>query len=140
MDILALDSVGGASGDMLLAALVDLGADFDRIAALIQTITPEPLSIARMRASDAGLHGTRLTVAVQAATAWIAPQEPVPTGQVHASAHDHAHEADAHGGHPAGGGIVRDPDEALRVKPVLTGSGSNSACSQPVPAVMFECL
>ncbi|NLF22602.1 MAG: DUF111 family protein, partial [Lentisphaerae bacterium] len=36
MKVLSLDSVGGASGDMLLAALIDLGADFERIVALIQ--------------------------------------------------------------------------------------------------------
>ena len=86
MKVLSLDSVGGASGDMLLAALIDLGADFERIVALIQTITPEPLAITRTAAADAGLHGTRVTVATPAPTVWIAD----------APAHDHAHGVNGH--------------------------------------------
>ena len=110
MNMLALDSVGGASGDMLLAALVDLGADFDRIATLIQSITPEPLSITRMPASDGGLHGTRLAITAQAATAWIAPRAPAP-------AHAHAPGAGVRDGHPPRDHDHHHHHEADRIEP-----------------------
>jgi uncharacterized protein (TIGR00299 family) protein len=81
---------------MLLATLVDLGADFDRITALIQTITPEPLALARTPASDSGLHGTRIAVTVQASTEWIAPAKPPQHAHGHSGHHGHG---DAHPGH-----------------------------------------
>ena len=36
MKILSLDSVGGASGDMILGALADLGADLGRVEARLR--------------------------------------------------------------------------------------------------------
>ena len=109
MKILSLDSVGGASGDMLLGALVDLGADLDRLAALVRTVVPEPLAIAREPAADAGLHGTRIRITPEAPAAWIAPHaapaaeapavhndhphaHPHPPAHPHDHAHNHAHE------------------------------------------------
>lgn len=109
MNILSLDSVGGASGDMLLGALVDLGADPDRVAALVRSVVPEPLAITREPAADAGLHGTRIRIASEAPAAWIAPQtapaaeapavhhnhshaHPHPHGHAHSHEHEHAHE------------------------------------------------
>jgi uncharacterized protein (TIGR00299 family) protein len=97
MKTLSIDSVGGASGDMLLAALVDLGADFDRIVALLQAITPEPLAVSRAAAADAGLNGTRVTVKTLAPTVWLAdtsapPAAPVPDHGPHDhDAHHHGH-------------------------------------------------
>jgi pyridinium-3,5-bisthiocarboxylic acid mononucleotide nickel chelatase len=100
MKVLSLDSVGGASGDMLLGTLVDLGADLDRLAALIQSITPEPLTITRSPASDAGLHGTRIRITPEIPTTWIAPLSTTPAAPEHpALAAGHAHEP-IHAGHP----------------------------------------
>ena len=106
MKSISFDSVGGASGDMLLATLIDLGANFERLSELIQTITPEPLTIERTAASDSGLHGTRLAITVQAPTEWIAPHEPTtPTLVDHAprTHDDHApHIHDDHAPHTHG--------------------------------------
>jgi uncharacterized protein (TIGR00299 family) protein len=90
MKILSLDSVGGASGDMLLGALVDLGADLDRIAALVRSVVSEPLTITREPAADAGLHGTRIRITPEAPAAWIAPQT-TPAAEAPAVHHDHSH-------------------------------------------------
>ena len=90
MNILSLDSVGGASGDMLLGALVDLGADFDRVAALVRSVVPEPLAITREPAADAGLHGTRIRITPEAPAAWIAPQT-APAAEAPSVHHDHSH-------------------------------------------------
>ena len=63
MKQLSFDSVGGASGDMLLAALIDLGADASAISAALNALVPlEPLAMLARPASAAGLHGTRVTV------------------------------------------------------------------------------
>lgn len=57
-----LDSVGGASGDMLLAALVTLGADLQAIEQTLNAFFPEHLHLHCEPASAAGLNGLRLTV------------------------------------------------------------------------------
>ena len=113
MKILSLDSVGGASGDMLLGALVDLGADPDRIAALVRTVVPEPLTISREPATDAGLHGTRIRIAPEAPAAWIAPLA-APAMEAPAVHHDHTHthsHPHAHAHEPDHGA---EPDGAAR--------------------------
>ena len=76
--ILWFDSVGGASGDMILAALIDLGAD---VAALNQAL--ESLGTAHIRIethphSDHGMHGLRVHVEAHE--------------HAHAHGHEHAHE------------------------------------------------
>lgn len=91
MKFLSLDSVGGASGDMLLGTLVDLGADLDRITKLIEAVVPEPLAITREAAGDAGLHGTRIRITPEAPTVWIA-QQAAAAAPHHAHAHDHPHD------------------------------------------------
>jgi len=71
--VLWFDSVGGASGDMILASLVDLGvrpADLNEALALLGDFH---ITLEAHRHSEQGLHGTRLAV--------------------------HAHEAHEHHGH-----------------------------------------
>ena len=54
MRYVSFDSVGGASGDMLLGALIDLGVEVDILNATIEQIVPEPLKIAKQAASEIG--------------------------------------------------------------------------------------
>jgi uncharacterized protein (TIGR00299 family) protein len=54
--------IGGASGDMILAALVDLGADLGRIRALLSKLPVGRFAIEREAVSSHGLRGTRLHV------------------------------------------------------------------------------
>lgn len=60
--VLWFDSVGGASGDMILACLVDLGvrpADLNEVLASLGTFH---LSLEARQHSEHGMHGTRITV------------------------------------------------------------------------------
>ncbi|MEI7435302.1 MAG: nickel pincer cofactor biosynthesis protein LarC [bacterium] len=61
---LHFDSVGGASGDMLLAALIDLGIPVDKLNATLARLGlgPAKLAIHAEPAVDHGLQGTRVTV------------------------------------------------------------------------------
>ena len=59
---LRFDSVGGASGDMILSALAALGADMQTIEQTICTFFPEPLHLHAEPASGAGLNGLRVSV------------------------------------------------------------------------------
>ena len=56
------DSVGGASGDMMLAALAAIGADLQAIEQALNAFFPEQLHLHCEPASAAGLNGLRLTV------------------------------------------------------------------------------
>ena len=81
MRILQFNSVGGASGDMILGALVDLGADLDAIRAALTALPLEEFSLTTEAASHSGLYGTRLTV-----------HAPESTGHSHHHHnHDHGH-------------------------------------------------
>ena len=90
------DSVGGASGDMILSALAALGADIPSIEKTINSFFPESLHFHTDTASAAGLNGLRVSVHTE-----------------HHHHHDdsewpdaHGHEADAghtHSGKATGG-------------------------------------
>ena len=59
---LRVDSVGGASGDMILSALADAGADLERIAATIASFFPEPVHFHAEPVSQSGIAGIRVSV------------------------------------------------------------------------------
>jgi len=59
---LRFDSVGGASGDMILSALVALGADLHAIEKTLNAFFPEQLHLQSVSARDSGLHGVCLKV------------------------------------------------------------------------------
>ena len=59
---LRFDSVGGASGDMILSALAALGADMQAVERAIGAFFPEPLHFHSEPADGSGLHGLRVSV------------------------------------------------------------------------------
>lgn len=59
---LRFDSVGGASGDMILSALCSLGVPPGELQTCIESLGAEPFEIRAEQANDRGLHGTRVTV------------------------------------------------------------------------------
>ena len=59
---LRFDSVGGASGDMILAALAALGADLEAVERTLAGFFPERLHIHTEAAGASGLHGLRVSV------------------------------------------------------------------------------
>ena len=64
MRLLRFDSVGGASGDMILAALVDLGVDPRDLKTGLSSLPIEPFDLEVEKTTDRGLRGTRVTVNV----------------------------------------------------------------------------
>ena len=78
--VLWFDSVGGASGDMILAALIHLGADPEALNRALASLGAAHLRIETQPHADHGMHGLR----------------------VHVAAHEHA-SGDAHDHHHASG-------------------------------------
>lgn len=77
MRILQFHSVGGASGDMILGALIALGADRKTIADQLGRLVPEAFSLDFVSCESHGINGHRLTVKLAQ-----------PDGHHH---HDHKH-------------------------------------------------
>ncbi|MBZ5588747.1 MAG: nickel pincer cofactor biosynthesis protein LarC [Acidobacteriia bacterium] len=66
--VLYIDPFGGAAGDMLLGALLDLGAPRDRFDAVLAGLHLEGWSLETSRSRQKGFAGTRATVQVLAET------------------------------------------------------------------------
>jgi hypothetical protein len=66
MKTLRFDSIGGASGDMILGVLCDLGVSARQLEAAIATLPIETVHIQADPCKDKGITGTRMTVAIQA--------------------------------------------------------------------------
>jgi len=60
--ILRFDSIGGASGDMILASLVDLGVEMETLSGKLSRLVPEKFAIEKETVSDRGFTGTRLRI------------------------------------------------------------------------------
>jgi hypothetical protein len=67
MSSLYFDCFSGAAGDMLVGALLDLGADFDGLREDLARLRLRGLSVARERRWQGGLAGTRYLVSVDPA-------------------------------------------------------------------------
>ena len=95
------DSVGGASGDMLLAALAGLGADIPAIAKTINGFFPEALHFKVNAAAEAGLNGLKVDVHAHGRQAQDVREWPDAGADGHGGhehGRDHGHEH-SHGGH-----------------------------------------
>lgn len=84
MKILHFQGVGGASGDMLLAALADLGVDLKGIQRQLAALPLEPFKIVSRTFGSHGLHGTQIDVKLSA----VSHQHPAGHGAHH---HHHQH-------------------------------------------------
>lgn len=62
MRVLQFDSVGGASGDMILAALIDLGISRDKLQSRLANLPVGPFDICAVPFSSQGLRGIRVNV------------------------------------------------------------------------------
>jgi len=74
MKLLQFDSLGGASGDMILGALFELGVDPARLQRALESLAPGGFEMQCRRYSSHNLHGAQVTV--------VAPER---------DAHGHAH-------------------------------------------------
>ena len=82
------DSVGGASGDMILSALAALGADLRAVEAALNAFIPEHVHLHVETAQAAGLNGLRASV--------HAEHHPDPDEGEWPDAHTHAHPGHTH--------------------------------------------
>ena len=78
MKIVRFDSVGGASGDMILGALIGLGADCGAVAQELDRLLPGHFTLSVEKLSSHGIAGVRATVSLPEAD--------------HHHHHDHEHE------------------------------------------------
>ncbi len=92
MKAVHFDMVGGASGDMILAALIDLGAPVNDLVNAIAEMNIGPFDIRAEQCVQGGLRGMRVTV--------VAGNRPDSHAHPDAPNHPHAHphHAKAHGG------------------------------------------
>ncbi|NLL84375.1 MAG: LarC family nickel insertion protein [Lentisphaerae bacterium] len=123
MKYIRFDAVGGASGDMILAALAGLGADIPAVIADIAKRLPEPLAAHLEPVSSHGLNGLRVKLSSEpvAGGVWVDAVEGHGHGHGHKHGHGHGHEhGGEHGhGHKHGEGHVH---RTLReVEPLLGG-------------------
>ncbi|WP_342595388.1 nickel pincer cofactor biosynthesis protein LarC [Salinicola lusitanus] len=103
MKTLHIDCTFGIAGDMLLAALVDLGADLDEIAVALRRLPIDPFALETRPVDRCGIRARLLRIALE------------PEGHDHSHGHDH-HEH-AHGHRRAGDilAMVADADLPPRV-------------------------
>lgn len=83
MKVIVFDSVGGASGDMILAALMDLGVSGDELSRRLSTLGLGPVDVHVESGISAGIAGKRLHIHVGEEAKHHAHDE--------ASPHDHEH-------------------------------------------------
>lgn len=102
MRVLQFDSVGGASGDMILGALVDLGVEAGALERDLATLGVGAFALVAERAATHHLQGTRLRVDLP-----------------HAHHHDHEH----HHGHHHGDAHAHEEHRGLReIEALVRGS------------------
>lgn len=89
MRFIRFDPVGGASGDMILAALAGIGADLPPIFHDLSARLPEPVTVSMAPATSHGLHGLRVELSSEPAAH---DQWPDAAPEVHGHAHDHGHD------------------------------------------------
>ncbi len=86
MKLVHFDLVGGASGDLLLGALISIGADADAINAALASLAVEPIHLHVEPAEQKGIHGIRVTMHTHE----------MPHGTDHTHHHDHSHHHQDH--------------------------------------------
>ena len=119
------DSVGGASGDMLLAALVGLGADIQAIGQTVNSFFPEKLRFHTAPAAAAGLNGVRVEVSVPGRQPhddreWPDARAHMHGHHEHGHAHSHDGHAHSHSGHAHRG--LREIETLLEQSPLGGGT------------------
>ena len=82
MTIAYVDVIGGAAGDMLLAALIDAGAPIGEIRAAVEAVLPERFVIDTLEVERAGLRARLLTISPGSAAPAGGALTPRPIGDL----------------------------------------------------------
>lgn len=97
MKLLHLDPLGGASGDMFFAALLDLGAPLDKITECLQQLPlSQKFKIELDTKVNRGFEGQQLHVKLLQGNTWISPEAMPAHSHDHHHDHDHAHHGHDH--------------------------------------------
>lgn len=98
--ILYFDCASGISGDMVLGALLDLGADEQKFLTQLQKLSVEGWSVQTGETQKNGIRAKRVKVCVEGAPEYPQGHGEVDAQDMHAHTHGephHAHEGHAHG-------------------------------------------
>lgn len=96
MRIIRFDSVGGASGDMILGALIGLGADPAVLERELRSFIPEPFHFETQTKQSHAISGITLSVEIEAPSDDSGPENgDSPSGHDHSRhfGHDHCHDS-----------------------------------------------
>lgn len=110
---LRLDPLGGISGDMLLATLVDLGAPLNAIIHELQKLDlGQDFRVESEHTTNRGFAGLRLKVQLKHDGTWEAPehQHAHEAGHSHDHTHEHSHDPTHETGHSHGHGHQHSHD------------------------------
>lgn len=91
MKLLYLDLVGGAAGDMILAALLDAGVPLERVQRALEVLELPGVELRVERAFPAGLRALRADVWINGRLADLPPEQELPPQPALAHGHDHDH-------------------------------------------------
>ena len=108
--LLYLDLVGGAAGDMILAALIDAGAPIERVRGAIAALGLREIEIVETEAHPAGLRAKRIDVMIAGQLADTGREGMALHVHEHEHEHEHEHDHD-HGSHrpyPSVRSMIRD--------------------------------
>jgi len=112
MRYIRFDSVGGASGDMILAALAGVGADLGAIFKTLAQRLPEPLAATVEPAASHGLNGLRVRLSTE-------PEKPGAWTEAHGHGHEHDHGHGKSHGHGDGHGHAHEHRTLAEIEPLL---------------------
>jgi pyridinium-3,5-bisthiocarboxylic acid mononucleotide nickel chelatase len=97
MKIIQFNSVGGASGDMILGCLIGLGADIEKLNTQLKTLVPEHFHIITENVESYGMNGISATVDIHT-------HEDHGHNHEHKNEHTHDHKHDHEHKHDHGSG------------------------------------
>lgn len=90
MKILHLDPLGGASGDMFLAALIDLGAPLDKLFVELKKLNlSQEFKIEVLQKVNRGFEGKQVNVILNHNCEWVSPESLL--AHEHSPRRDHSH-------------------------------------------------
>ncbi|MEM7393850.1 MAG: LarC family nickel insertion protein, partial [Verrucomicrobiota bacterium] len=92
--ILQFDSVGGASGDMVLGALADLGVDLKQVQSVLESLDVDALNLDVQTGDKMAITGTRVKVEVEGEESTGHHHHHHDHDHDHGHSHDHKHDHD----------------------------------------------
>lgn len=129
MTIAYFDCFSGASGDMVLGALVDAGLDFDQLRQELAKLPIDGYRIERRRCKKHGIIGTKIDVVIETPDGHEVIEGPGDTHGRH-HGHDHAHPPHHHHDHTHG------PTRHLRdILAIIDGSGLDVSIRRRATAI-----